>query len=79
MSSLAPPPSPPRVNSGDGDGSRQFRIRSTQVFVTLATLITTAYFCSFGPIPAIIALSFAKHILVSVLMMGLGTYDRDFR
>ncbi len=79
MNVLAPPPLPPRVTTGDGDGSRRFRFRSTQVMATLVTLLATGYVCSLGPIPAIIALSFAKHILVAVLMMGMGTHDRELR
>ena len=72
MNALAPPPLPPPVHTPDGDGGRNFRVRMTQVSATLATLLATAYVCSLGAIPAIIALSFAKHVLVAVLMMGIG-------
>jgi hypothetical protein len=48
----------------------------TQVAATRVTLLVDGDICSFGAIPAIIALSLAKHILVAVLMMGLGTYGR---
>jgi hypothetical protein len=34
----------------------------------------TAWFCTLGPIPAIIALVVAKHILVALLIMGLDMY-----
>jgi len=48
-----------------------FRRRTTQVVAVLGTSLLTAYICSWGPIPAILALSVAKHVLVAVLMMGL--------
>jgi hypothetical protein len=72
MSLIAPPPAPPRIATGDGDGARKFRIRLTQVMATMITLLATAWACTLGPIPAIIALSIAKHVLVAVLVMGLG-------
>jgi len=48
-----------------------FRRRLLQVSTTLLTLLATAYCCTLGPIPAILALAVAKHVLVAVLMMGL--------
>lgn len=75
MNRLAPP-FPPVTADGQGDGPSRYRRPMTQVAATLVTLLVTAYICSFGAIPAIIALSLAKHILVAVLMMGLGTYGR---
>jgi hypothetical protein len=72
MATLAPPPAPPRVTTGDTDGKGRFRMRMTQVSATLATLLATAWLCSLGPIPAIVALATAKHVLVAILIMGLG-------
>lgn len=73
MSRLAPPPAPPRVGTGeDSEGRKRYRLRLTQVVATLATLLLTAWACTLGAIPAIIALAIAKHVLVAVLMMGLG-------
>lgn len=72
MAQLAPPPAPPRVATTDDDGQRQFRLRVTQVTATLVTLFLTAWCCTLGAIPAIIALAVAKHVLVAILMMGLG-------
>lgn len=72
MNLLAPPPLPPRVSISDDDGPRDFRLRMTRVTATLVTLLLTAWVCSFGAIPAIIALSVAKHVLVAILMMGTG-------
>lgn len=72
MSALAPPPRPPRVATGEDDGARMHRIRLTQVMATLATLFATAWLCTLGAIPAVIALVVAKHVLVAILLMGLG-------
>jgi hypothetical protein len=47
-------------------------MRVTQVVATLVTVLLTAWCCTLGAIPAIIALSVAKHVLVAVLVMGLG-------
>ena len=72
MAVLAPPPAPPRVVTGDDDDKRRFRMRLTQTMATMATLLGTAWVCSLGPIPAIIALAIAKHVLVAILIMGIG-------
>ena len=73
MAIVAPPPTPPCVRiSGDDDGAKKFRMRVTQVMATMATLLSTAWVCSLGVIPAIIALSVAKHVLVAILIMGIG-------
>ena len=71
MSTLAPPPAPPRIGSG-GEDERRYRMRLTQVTATLTTLFATAWVCTWGAIPAIIALAVAKHVLVAVLVMGIG-------
>jgi hypothetical protein len=72
MAHLAPPPSPPQLSKGDDDAMRRYRLRMTQVVATLLTLLGTAWVCTFGALPAILALMVAKHILVAVLAMGLG-------
>lgn len=72
MAVLAPPPSPPRVATADNDDINSFRMRTTQVVATVITVLITAWACTLGIIPAIIALMVAKHILVAILMMGLG-------
>ncbi len=69
---LAPPPRPPRVATTSDDGPNRFRMRLTQVLAALITVFATAWVCTMGIIPAIIALSIAKHVLVAILMMGLG-------
>jgi hypothetical protein len=77
MSQLAPPQPPPRVTLGDGDGLRRLQFRLWQVFMTVLTVLATAWFVFLGPIPAIIALVVAKHILVAILCMGLDLYPAE--
>jgi hypothetical protein len=74
MPVLPPPPAaPPRVVTGEEEDPRKrFRMRLTQATATLITVLLTAWCCTLGWIPAIIALSVAKHVLVAVLVMGLG-------
>jgi hypothetical protein len=72
MATLAPPPAPPRVATGDDDRAKKLRLRLTQTMATLVTLLITAWVCSLGAIPAIIALVTAKHVLVAILLMGMG-------
>jgi hypothetical protein len=38
----------------------------------MATLLATAWCCTLGWIPGIIAVVTAKHVLVAILVMGLG-------
>jgi hypothetical protein len=47
-------------------------MRLAQTMATMVTLLATAWVCSFGAIPAIIALCTAKHVLVAILLMGMG-------
>jgi hypothetical protein len=72
MAVLAPPPKPPLVATQDNDGVNRFRMRTTQIVGTVITVLLTAWACTLGIIPAIIALMIAKHVLVAILLMGLG-------
>jgi hypothetical protein len=72
MAILAPPPAPPRVGFGDDDGLKRLRFRLMQIVVSGVTVVATAWMCTLGAIPAIIGLMVAKHILVAVLVMGIG-------
>jgi len=72
MALLAPPPRTPRVALGDNDDLNRLRLRMTQILATIITVLVTGWFCTFGAIPAILALMTAKHILVAILVMGLG-------
>jgi hypothetical protein len=72
MAQLAPPPAPPRVTTSDYDGLRRFRLRMLQVVATMATLGVTCWLCTLGALPGVIAVVAAKHVLVAIIMMGLG-------
>jgi len=72
MALLAPPPLPPRVALSDNDGLRRLHVRLWQITVSALTVFLTAWCCTLGALPAIIALMIAKHILVAILVMGLG-------
>jgi len=79
MAELAPPPAPPRVDVAlsDNDGERRFRQRLFQILASVVTILITGWICTFGPIPAIIALMVAKHILVAILVWGLDVDARN--
>jgi hypothetical protein len=72
MALLAPPPAPPRIAVGDNDGLKRLRFRLFQLLASLITVLVTVWLCTLGPIPAILALMTAKHVLVAILLMGLG-------
>jgi hypothetical protein len=74
---LAPPPVPPRVAVADNDGMARLQLRLWQLLLTLATVLATAWCCTLGVIPAILALMVAKHVLVAILVMGLGVDARQ--
>jgi hypothetical protein len=74
MALMAPPQLPPRVALADGDGDsvRRWRFRAWQMSLTVAIVFATAWFFTLGPIPGILAVMVAKHLLVAILVMGLG-------
>lgn len=72
MARLAPPSPPPRVGLGEDDGLRRVHLRLWQLLLTALTVLVTAWFCTLGPIAAVLALLTAKHVLVAILVMGLG-------
>jgi hypothetical protein len=72
MAVIAPPPAPPVIGAADDDRLRRFRRRLTLVMAASATVLATGWTCTLGVLPAIIALCVAKHVLVAILMMGLG-------
>lgn len=72
MALLAPPPAPPRVALGGNDDLKRIRFRLMQVLWTAVTVIVTAWLCTLGAVPAVLALLVAKHVLVAILVMGLG-------
>jgi hypothetical protein len=69
---LLAPPRRPRIALGDNDDLNRLRLRMTQILASIITILVTGWFCTFGAIPAILALMTAKHILVAILVMGLG-------
>jgi hypothetical protein len=71
MIELAPPTSPPRVALSDRPDP-QMRRRLNLIAYTAITIFLTAWFCTMGPIPAILAIVVAKHVLVAILMMGVS-------
>lgn len=72
MALVAPPTSPPRVALDDDDRFRRLHVRLRLFLLTTLTILITAWFCTFGWIPAIIAVMIGKHVLVAILVMGLG-------
>jgi hypothetical protein len=74
---LAPPESPPHVTVDDDDRLRRVHFRLWQITMTAITVFLTAWVCTFGWIPAILALMVAKHVLVAILVMGLGVDARQ--
>lgn len=77
MPILAPPPKPPPVALADGDGLRRVQYQLRLWGLTIATVLITAWFCTLGIVPAILALTTAKHVLVAILAMGLGVDSRE--
>jgi hypothetical protein len=69
---IAPPSPPPRVNLGDDDDMRRLRIRLWQVSLSAATVVGTGWCFTLGWVPGVVATMFAKHILVAILVWGLG-------
>jgi hypothetical protein len=67
--SLTAPPRPPLIAIADED---RFNLRFRQIWLSALTILVTVWLCTLGWIPAIIALVTAKHILVAILVMGLG-------
>jgi hypothetical protein len=76
MSQIAPPRVPPAVALDDSDGLHRLRLRLWQWWLTLVTVLITTWLVSLGPIPAVIAIVTAKHVLVAILVMGMGV-DRS--
>ena len=72
MALLAPPPRTPRLALDDNDDLRRLRLRTTQILASIATVLVTGWLCTYGAIAAILALMVAKHVLVAILVMGLG-------
>ncbi len=72
MAQFAPPIRPPAVALAEGDGLNRIQFRLWQWSMSLVTILATVWFFTLGPIPGIIAVAVAKHILVAILVVGLG-------
>jgi hypothetical protein len=72
MKTLVPPEPPLLVALGDDDGSQRLRLRLHQITWTSVTVLATAWCITLGTVPAVLSLAVAKHILVAILVMGLG-------
>lgn len=72
MIHMIAPPEPPRSMSLGYDSPRgRMRIHLWQIWLTFLTVLGTTWLCMLGPIPAVLALVTAKHVLVAILAMGL--------
>src|SRR5262249_4379343 len=69
---IAPPPNPPYVALADDDELKRLHFHLWQLLLTALTVLVTTWFCTLGPIPGILAILVAKHVLVAILVMGLG-------
>jgi len=67
----SPPRFPVTVALADGDGLRRAHFRIWQWGMCMATVLVTVWFMTLGPIPGIIAVVTAKHVLVAILVAGL--------
>ncbi len=76
MAQMAPPEPPLQVTLADDDGLRRLRFRLWQISLSLLIILITVWFFTLGPIPGILALLVAKHVLVAILLMGLGVDSR---
>ena len=73
MAFLTPPPlKPPVVALADHDGLHRVHFRLRILGLTTTTVLATIWVVMMGLVPAILALVVAKHILVAILVMGLG-------
>jgi hypothetical protein len=72
MALMTPPPRPPRVALGEDDGLRRVRLRLWQINASAITVFLATWCWTLGPIPAIVAVMVAKHVLVAIVVVGLG-------
>ena len=72
MKTLVPPEPPLVVGVGDDGDQQRLRLRLHQITLSTLTILATAWCVTLGTVPAILSLSIAKHVLVAILVMGLG-------
>lgn len=76
MATVAPPPASPPVGMDDDGGVQRLHQRLFQIMASIVTVVATGWVCTLGILPAIIALMVAKHILVAILLGGLGVDEQ---
>jgi uncharacterized membrane protein len=69
---MAPPDPPVPTKFADEDGRARLRFRLWQATAAAATILTTGWLIMLGPVPAVCGLLVAKHVLVAILVMGVG-------
>ena len=69
MPTVVPPQSP--FARSPGGGRPSLHLRLWMLGVTTASILATAWLCTLGPLPAILALVVEKHVLVALLIMRL--------
>ena len=62
---------PPKLSLGYEGPRERMRVHLWQIWLTFLTVLGTTWLCMLGPIPAVLALVTAKHVLVAILAMGL--------
>ena len=72
MNTTLPPAPPLFVGLSDDGGSQRLRLRLHQISLTAVTVGLTAWCVTLGSVPAVLSLAVAKHVLVAILVMGLG-------
>ncbi len=72
MSMIAPPEPPVRVAVDDGGLPHRLRLRLWQLSLTAITVFLTGWCFTLGWVPGILAAMVAKHVLVAILVQGLG-------
>jgi hypothetical protein len=76
---IAPPLLPPQTDLDDDDSLGRVRLRLWQVGWSSVVILITVWIITLGWIPGIVAILTAKHILVAILVMGLGVNGRSTR
>lgn len=71
MARIAPPQATWSGDRGGDDHLSRLRFHLWQLSITAVTVGVTAWFCTLGIIPALLALMVAKHVLVALLVMNL--------
>ncbi len=69
---IAPPRSPVITALDDDDRLGRMRLRLWQLGWSTVVVLLTVWMMTLGYIPGIVAILVAKHILVAILVMGLG-------